>query len=99
MSDAIAERLEQLIAIQRLVHREALAEARAEIRANDVKRALLDTAEDDWVKAGDLKAAAFKKTKAASSTISAHIADLVAAGLLAKRYGGPKTEYRGTSVV
>jgi hypothetical protein len=99
MSDAITERLDQLIAIQRLVHREALAEARTDLRGNDVKRALLDLTEDDWIKAGALKNAVVKKTKAANSTVSAHIADLLAAGLLAKRFGGPKTEYRGTGIV
>jgi hypothetical protein len=99
MSDeGITQRLDRLIAIQQLVHRDALAAARASIREDKVNAAILD-ATADWVAAGRLKDSVIKKAKQSKPTVERRIAGLVELGALDKRGSGGSVSYRANGLI
>jgi hypothetical protein len=94
----ITKRLDRVIAILQLAHREEISRARAAIRSDEVDAAILDLAAE-WIPAGKLTKDVQRKTKRASSTVRGHITDLVRDGLLEKSGGGPTTAYKATGLV
>ena len=96
--DPIAVRLDRLIALHRLTHRDALEAARNDILSDPVNREVLGRA-SKWVGAGSLQTAVARKTGASTRTVRDRLADLVSDGLLEKRGGGPSTEYRATGLI
>jgi hypothetical protein len=99
VSDAVVERLDQILAVLRLANAEALNATSARMRAEPAKNAALDACADDWVGAGELTKAVMAKTNLGNSTVRGHIADLLTAGALARDGSGPKTRYKSTGVI
>ena len=97
-NEDIVQRLDRLIAIQQLVHKDALASARASVREDKVNAAVLD-ATSGWVAAGNLKQSVMKKTKQSKPTIERRIASLVDLGALDKRGAGGSVSYRSSGLV
>jgi Fic family protein len=97
-NDEILERLDKLVAIQQLVHREALESARVSIRADKVNAAILDTT-TKLTPAGKVVADVKKKTGQSPATISRRIASLMELGAVEKQGGGPATHYRSTGLI
>jgi Fic family protein len=97
-NDDLARRLDTIIAILQLAHRDEIESARSTIRGDKVKAAILDGTKT-WTPAGTLTSAVKAKTKQSSATINRRIAELLATGVLEKQGGGPATEYRSTGLI
>jgi len=97
-NDEILERLDKLVAIQLLAHRDALESARVSIRADKVNAAILD-ATTKLTPAGKVVAEVKKKTGQSPATISRRIAALMEQGVVEKQGGGPATQYRSTGLI
>jgi Fic family protein len=98
MTEEVNKRLDTIIAILQLAHREQIENARTAIRADKVNAAILDAAKKE-TPAGKLIAAVKLKTKQSRPTITRRIADLIEEGVLEKSGGGPTTAYRATGLV
>jgi hypothetical protein len=98
MTNEVVERLDQIAAILRLAHRDAIERTRTAIRSDKVNAAILDGS-TKWIAAGKLQAAVVSKTKTSSRTVQFRIADLLVDGLLEKRGGGPTTEYKASGLI
>jgi hypothetical protein len=96
--DLVLERLDKLIAITQLAHREAIDRARERILGDDAKKAMIEMA-SDWTAAGDLKTRAIKESRESSATVGRRLAELVADGVLAKRGGGSNVSYKATGLI
>jgi hypothetical protein len=92
------DHLKRIIAILKLAHRDALAEARVSVLADKGNAAILDVAAD-WTPAGKLKTAVMKRTKQSKPTVERRIAKLLDDGILEKQGGGSTTAYRSTGLV
>jgi Fic family protein len=99
MSDEeILRRLDTIVAILQLAHRNEIESARATIRSDNVNAAILD-ASKKWVGGGRLTSAVKAKTNQSPATVNRRISDLLAIGVLEKKGGGPATEYRATGLI
>jgi Fic family protein len=96
--EEILARLDKLVAIQQLVHREALESARTSIRSDKVNAAILD-ATSKLTPAGKVLAEVKRKTAQSPATINRRIAALMELGLVERQGGGPATQYRSTGLV
>lgn len=96
--DDVVERLDRLIAVTQLVHRDAMNRARERIRADAVNDAILEFA-TEWVAAGTLQASVMKATNQSDRTVKRRVAELVAQGVLAKRGAGGSVSYRATGLI
>jgi Fic family protein len=97
-NEDLARRLDTIIAILQLAHRDEIESARSTIRGDKVKAAILDGAKN-WTPAGKLTSAVKAKTKQSSATVNRRITELLATGVLEKQGGGPATEYRSTGLI
>jgi Fic family protein len=97
-NEDLARRLDTIIAILQLAHRDEIESARTTIRSDKVNAAILDNSKN-WTPAGKLTSAVKTKTKQSSATINRRITDLIADGVLEKQGGGPATEYRSTGLL
>ncbi|HZS30345.1 MAG TPA: hypothetical protein VFA37_03745 [Gaiellaceae bacterium] len=97
MDEEIVERLDQVIALLKIAHADAIETARKRIRADKVYAAILDTA-GKWSSAAKVHTAA-KRKGSARSTTSRKIAELIELGLLEKQGGGKTLEYRATGLI
>lgn len=96
----ITDRLDTIIALLKLVHREPLAVARKELVEDDgVSAAVLEATAGGPVSAGSLKTNVAKATGQSEKTVQRRIADLVAMGALAKEGAGPNVTYRSTGLI
>ena len=99
MSDEeILRRLDTIVAILQLAHRNEIESARATIRSDNVNAAILD-ASKKRVGGGRLTSAVKAKTNQSPATVNRRISDLLAIGVLEKKGGGPATEYRATGLI
>lgn len=98
-NEDIVDRLDTVIAVFKLAHRDQIDDARAVIRADKVKAAILDHAADDWVPAGELNAAVVKETKQSGSTVKRRVAELLSDGVLKKSGSGPTIAYKATGLI
>lgn len=96
--EEILARLDKLVAIQQLVHREALEGARTSIRSDKVNAAILD-ATSKLTPAGKVLAEVKRKTGQSPATINRRIGALMELGLVERQGGGPATQYRSTGLV
>lgn len=94
----IIERLDRLIAIQQIAHKDVLDAARSTTRADKVNAAILD-ATSGWIGTASLQSTAIKKSGAKERTVQMRIVDLLSKGLLEKRGGGRNIEYRSTGLI
>lgn len=94
----IIKRLDRLIAIQQIAHKDSLASTRATIRSDKINAAILDATED-WVGTASLQATAMKKSGQKERTVQTRIVDLLEQGLIERRGGGRNIEYRSTGLI
>lgn len=100
MSAEITNRLDTIISLLKLAHREPLGEFRRELTEDPVSAAILAaTAGDEPVGAGVLKNKVMKATGESESTVKRRIAALVAMGALSKEGGGNTTAYKSTGLI
>lgn len=97
-NEDIARRLDTIIAILQLAHRDEIEGARTAIRGDRVNAAILD-ASKNWTPAGKLTGFVRGKTSQSPATINRRITELLAIGALEKQGGGPATEYRSTGLI
>jgi Fic family protein len=97
-NEDVASRLDTIITVLRLAHRDEIEKARSEIRADKVSAAILDAATKE-VAAGKLSKVVAAKVKQSERNVKKRIAELVEQGVLEKFGGGPKTSYRSTGLV
>ena len=99
MSEAdVVRRLDRLISVFELAHREELQRARAVIRSDETNVEILQHAADE-MPAGVLSQAVRKKTGQSPATVKRRIADLVEIGALERIGTGGKVAYRATGLV
>jgi Fic family protein len=96
--EEILARLDKLVAIQQLVHREALESARVSIRSDVVNAAILH-ATSKLAPAGKVLNEVKRKTGQSPATINRRIAALMELGLVERQGAGPATQYRSTGLV
>jgi Fic family protein len=96
--DDIERRLDTIIAILQLAHRDEIESARATIRSDKVNKAILEGAKA-WTPSGKLANTVKAKTNQSYRTINRRINDLLATGALEKQGGGRTTEYRSTGLI
>ena len=97
-NEDVVQKLDTIIAILKLAHREEIEAARGAIRKNDTSAAVLDGART-WTPAGKLKTAVMKKTGAGATTFTERVSDLLQLGVLEKQGGGPTTQYKTTGLI
>jgi hypothetical protein len=97
-NDDIAHRLDKVIAILQLAHRDEIERARIAIRSDPVNAALLDAAAKE-TPAAKLAKLAQTKTKQSSRTVARRIAELVEARALEKIGAGSATTYKATGLI
>ncbi len=98
VEEEILARLDKLVAIQQLVHREALESARTAIRSDKVNAAILD-ATVKLTPAGTVVSEVKKKSGQSPATINRRIGTLMELGLVERQGAGPATQYRSTGLV
>lgn len=94
----ITERLDRLIAILELVHRDEIRSAREEIRADATNALILDLAAEG-ISAKEMTEAVQKRTSQSLKTVQRRIADLVAARALERTGASASTRYKTTGLV
>src|SRR3954462_6347703 len=97
IEEEILARLDKLVAIQQLVHRDDLEKARTAIRSDTVNAAILD-ATSKLTPAGAVVSEVKKKTGQSPATINRRVGLLMDLGLVERRGGGPATQYRSTGL-
>ena len=97
-TDEVVERLDRLTALMRIAHADAIERTRGKVRSDKLNAAILDGTRK-WTPAGKLRTTVLKKTGSGASTFGYRVAELLDAGLLEKRGGGPTTEYRTTGLI
>jgi predicted HTH transcriptional regulator len=98
MADDVGKKLDTLISIMRIAHKDAIAAARESIRSEKGNAEILDAA-PDWVAAGQLQSTVNQKTKQSIPTVKRRIAALVDQGALEKQGSGGNVSYRSTGLV
>lgn len=96
--DLMIERLDKIVAILKLAHRDDIDDARTAIRADKVSAQILDMTAD-WVAAGKLKTDVISKAKQSQPTVERRIASLVEQGVLECRGAGTASSYRSTGLI
>ena len=97
-NEDLADRLDKIIAILQLAHRDEIDNARATIRSDKVNAAILDSSRA-WTPAGKLTSVVKSKTNQSGATINRRINELIAMGVLEKQGGGPATQYRASGLI
>ncbi len=96
--EATARTLNQIAAILKLAHKDALGELRAEIEKDPTSKAIL-AASAEWIATGALQTAAVKKGASSKRTVLRRLPDLVAQDVLERREEGSNVEYRNTGLI
>jgi hypothetical protein len=101
MSDAdIVRRLDRLIGIIQLAHRDDIEKARATVRADPANRTILDvTAGDEPTPAAAVTNSVVKATDQSARSAARRIAALVEMGAVEKIGAGAQTAYRATGLI
>lgn len=98
MSDEeVLRRLDKIQATLQLAFAPRIADARAEIRADDVNAAILDLTED-WIGTSELQAQAGKKTGKGARAVRDRFPALLAKGVLEARGSEARREFRRTGL-
>jgi DNA-binding Lrp family transcriptional regulator len=94
----VVRRLDRLIGVLELAHREDLQKARVGIRSDKTNAEILDRAAEE-TPAGALSKAVQKKTGQSPKTVQRRIADLVEIGALERIGAGNNVTYKATGLV
>jgi Fic family protein len=95
---ALEEKLDLLISLLRIAHREPLQSEHDAVLTDPISKAILDES-GGWVSAGELQKAVAQKAKTSVPTVKRRIAELVERGLLKRVGGGAHVEYRTTGLI
>ncbi len=99
MDVEVVDSLNKLASILKLVHRDALARTRSELRAEPAKAAILDAIGAEWLGTKALQTKVAKATALKERAIQQHIADLVSLGAVERRGDACNTEYRNSGIL
>jgi hypothetical protein len=99
MSEPTNERLDRIAAILALAHREAISDAKKEIRADELSAAILDNCPADWAAGPDIAKRVPAKVKSSTRTFNRRLSELVAEGALYRQGKSPAVKYRPTGLV
>lgn len=91
-------RLDRLIAVLELAHREEIARARDEIRGDAIYAEILRLSADE-VGSGQLSKAVQQKTKQSPKTVQRRIGDLIELAALMRTGTGGNTKYKATGLI
>lgn len=94
----VMQRLDKIIAILQIAHKDEIDRARQAITADKVDAAILKAANKE-APAGKLIKAVAAKTKVTDRSVQIHIAELIERGLLEKSGGGTATTYKTTGLI
>jgi Fic family protein len=97
-SRRLESKLDLLISLLRIAHREPIEAARDHVLSDKVNGAVLQVARRGWIEAGELKKVTASKTKTSKPTIERRIAELVELGALERAGAGGHVRYRATSL-
>ena len=97
-SEEVVQRLDKLIAIMQIAHKDEIERARTEIVADKIDAAILKATARE-TSAGKVVKAAASRAKTSERAVQEHVAELVARGLVEKSGGGPATKYRATGLI
>lgn len=92
--DFVLQRLDRIIFLLGLAFREQLDAARRRVLSDPVAAALVETAADDWIAAGDLKRRVAVTTKQSERTVSRRLSQLVVEGWIEAVGAGANVRYR-----
>jgi hypothetical protein len=96
---SVGDKLDLLIGLLRVAHREPLEQMRQRLLADPVSKAVLQLAAKGWIEAGTLKSSAAKKGRASKPTAERRIAELVTLGVLLRRGAGSSVRYRSSGLI
>lgn len=95
---ALEEKLDLLISLLRIAHRDPLQAERDAILADPISRSILGLT-TDWISAGALQKSVAQNAKTSVPTVKRRIAELVERGLLKRAGAGAHIEYRATGLI
>jgi Fic family protein len=98
VNDEVLQRLDKVIAILQIAHKDEIDRERQEIRADKVDAAILALAAKE-TQAGKLVKAAQAKAKVSDRAVQKHIAQLIERGLLEKSGASKTATYRATGLI
>ena len=100
MSEPVSEKLDRVAALLALANREAIAQAKTEIREDQLSSAIIDNCPPDWTAGPDIWKKIPKSAKTASArTFNRRLGDLVSEGALYRQGKGAGVKYRPTGLV
>ena len=95
----VLRRLDHMIAILQLAHRDAIERAKEEVRSNPVNARILEETADGWVKSGLVQERVAASAKTSTRTVRGRLQELTAQQALEKRGSGTATEFRSTGLL
>jgi len=96
--EEIISRLDRLIAVLELAHRDEIGRAREEIRGDTTYAEILRSSADE-VRAGQLSKAVQQKTKQSPKTVQRRIGDLIELGALKGTGVGGNVKYKAAGLI
>ena len=98
--EQVIERLDAMLAVLQLAHRDAIERAAAELRADEINDAILEICADEWVGAGEIKQRVRTAVASASDkAVQRRLAQLVARRAIQRRGAAQTTAYRSLGLV
>jgi DNA-binding transcriptional ArsR family regulator len=97
-NEEVLQKLDKIIAILQIAHKDEIDRARAEITADKVDAAILKAAAKE-TPAGKLIKAVEAKAKVSDRSVQIHVAKLIERGLLEKTGSGTATTYKTTGLI
>jgi Fic family protein len=97
-NDEVLQRLDKIIAILQIAHKDEIERARNEINGDNVDAAILKVA-TKATPAGKLVKSVETKTKQTKRNVQRHVAELIERGLLEKSGSGTATTYKTTGLI
>lgn len=92
--DQVLRRLDRIIFLLGLAHRDQLEAARRKVLSDPIAAALVDAAAEEWITAGDLKRRVSVVTKQSERTVSRRLSQLVVEGWMEIAGAGANVRYR-----
>lgn len=98
-TDAIVDRLDQLILLFRVAFGERIDAVRKELRADPAMEAILDLLDSEPVASAEVKLAAKEAASVSERTVQRALTRLVERGVVQAHGKGPATAYSSTGII
>jgi transcription initiation factor TFIIIB Brf1 subunit/transcription initiation factor TFIIB len=98
-ANEVLKRLDRVIAILHLAHRDAIERAKREVRNDPVNAQILEVTADDWVKSGEVQRRVAASARTSTRTIRSRLQELLSQQAIEQRGGGANVEYRSTGLL